>query len=416
MWNLNYEKVNFILVTLLFSIFFIRESTGGANFIFFITIIIFTINILKNKFTYKILIDQYQIMVLVFASYCILTSMWAKASSNSISSGLAIVKILISLSIVYGIYSKYLFSTYKLLKIIMYSGYLISIYALYYYGLTEIINCILVGKRLPNAFANINSISIIGVFSILIYIFCYIFGYMKIKYILLNIFPLLIILGGGSKKALIALIMGSLLLFLFRYKKKSFIKKILYSGMIVILGGIFFKGILTLPIFENLNNRMQGMLALITHSGEIDNSTRLRQGFIEVGIEQFKKTPILGIGMDNTFLISTQVKKGFETYLHNNYIEILIGGGILAFILYYSIFGYILLKFWRYRKVSDSTTKMCLILLLLLLILDYGMVSYYYKSTYFYFMIFFLEIRRLKKKERYYRMKKLSYIGGEKRK
>ena len=113
-------------------------------------------------------------------------------------------------------------------------------------------------------------------------------------------------------------------------------------------------------------------------------------------MQQFYKTPILGIGMGNSLELLASVGQR-RTYLHCNFVEILASGGIIGFVIYYCIYVKLLGGLWKYRKYRSQTTNLCIVLLLLMLIMDYGMVTYYDKQQYLYFMCFFLQLELLKK-------------------
>ena len=83
-------------------------------------------------------------------------------------------------------------------------------------------------------------------------------------------------------------------------------------------------------------------------------------------------------------------------YLHNNFAEVLAGGGLVGFIIYYSIYIYIFVHFIRYRRYATMETAICATLLIMALVEDYASVTYYAKETYFYLMLGFLETEKLK--------------------
>ena len=84
-------------------------------------------------------------------------------------------------------------------------------------------------------------------------------------------------------------------------------------------------------------------------------------------------------------------------YLHNNFAEVLAGGGLVGFTIYYSIYAYIFVSFIRYRKYSTMETAVCATLLVMALVEDYANVTYYSKETYFYLMLGLLETERLRR-------------------
>ena len=94
---------------------------------------------------------------------------------------------------------------------------------------------------------------------------------------------------------------------------------------------------------------------------------------------------------------------GYENYVAScitsfgNYVEILAGGGLVGFLIYYSFYCYVFGSFIRYRRYCSIETFICAVLLVMLLVDDYANVTYYLKDTYFYLMIGAFEAEKLKR-------------------
>ena len=156
---------------------------------------------------------------------------------------------------------------------------------------------------------------------------------------------------------------------------------------------------MSLKVLSGIETRMEGVIALITGRGIIESSALLRYKYIKLGIDIFKKNPVFGVGMGNARLFVAN-NYGHDSYLHNNYVELLADGGVFGFIIYYYIYYIIikdLIKYFRYR---EKYTVVVIVLVLMQLIMDYGSVSYYYKNAIFYFLIFFICIRKMKERKR----------------
>jgi O-antigen ligase len=104
-----------------------------------------------------------------------------------------------------------------------------------------------------------------------------------------------------------------------------------------------------------------------------DGSTTKRLEFIIEGIVLFFKKPLFGYGADNFRVIIAPIL-GVSTYSHNNYIELLVNGGIIGFLLFY--FSYFVLILEAFSKKLD---KFLLIIMILFLIADMATVSLYSK-------------------------------------
>ena len=83
---------------------------------------------------------------------------------------------------------------------------------------------------------------------------------------------------------------------------------------------------------------MESIVNYLTGTGYIDHSTAVRDQMRRVGLQVFKENPIVGIGFGNTYLYGVED----YSYFHDNYVEVLSSGGILGFIIYYGMYGYII--------------------------------------------------------------------------
>ena len=203
-----------------------------------------------------------------------------------------------------------------------------------------------------------------------------------------------------SRKALLMMVIGILLVLISRnLSSGKLVRNIIKIIIIIVIALLVLKTLSGMEIFSGINQRMEYLVAMFTGKGEIGNSAMLRQQLIDLGIEMFKKHPILGIGIGCPHIIAGQVLN-FDAYLHNNFIEVLAGGGIIGFLLYYGAYGYLIVKFYKLRKMGTKIYSLCIILLLICLFREYAMVSIYDKSTYFYFMIYFMEVDKLKQIKR----------------
>lgn len=112
----------------------------------------------------------------------------------------------------------------------------------------------------------------------------------------------------------------------------------------------------------------------------VGESAYLRSFFINESIDVIKQNPLDGIGVRNSkyYLVPPNYKaKGLDvgTYSHNNYIEIMLSGGIYTFLLYYIpilIAMYILRKKRRYSNLANYL----FLLGLYKFFIDFGSVNY----------------------------------------
>jgi len=199
----------------------------------------------------------------------------------------------------------------------------------------------------------------------------YLVNYYQKKSLYLIIMPLITVgLFTGSKKAFIAIILGlSLLMF---FTSRGFIKKLkmIIISIVVFLILLFIS--FNVPFFYDvIGSRIEAAVLYANNSG-IDKSTLTRQAMINEGIELFVRNPILGYGINNFNELTT-----FKGYSHNNFIELLLGSGLIGTLIYYSLpIGLLIYSIIKSIKNSNVEYSIVAVLLIIILFLDIANVSY----------------------------------------
>lgn len=128
--------------------------------------------------------------------------------------------------------------------------------------------------------------------------------------------------------------------------------------------------------------RIERIIMVFTSPGDLrtGESAYLRSYFIRESMPVIKSNLISGIGLMNSkfYLIPPHLKKigaSIGTYSHNNFIEILLSGGVIAFIAYYVPFIVSIIKLWRKRQRSNLANYL-IVLGLYKLFIDIGSVTY----------------------------------------
>jgi O-antigen ligase len=391
------EKKNWIIqilmIILVASFYIFEDSSFGSIILLGVTAAIFGVMAMEYKMKIPFKIEAFHIHILVFAAFCFASSLWAENAGYAVEKGITLIEILICMSVVYSYYSVKNNAVDQLLIALMWAGFVVVIYSYIYYGLDMISNVLLLGQRLDNGFTNINSVGMISGIMIIISIYKVIYD-KKIVYLLFDIPGFILILATGSRKALVLTIMGSIMIFVLKNLSANFLKSAIKITAIAIVAFLLIRWMISLDVFSGIDERMQGLIALVTGKGTVDHSALVRLNYIHLGIDIFKKNPIFGIGMGNARIYAASVY-GSDAYLHNNYVELLANGGIVGFIIYYSIYFDIVKKIVSKFRYRDKKLALIIVLLIMLLIMDYGMVSYYSKNTIFYFLIFFMYINEL---------------------
>lgn len=114
------------------------------------------------------------------------------------------------------------------------------------------------------------------------------------------IFPFVLLYYTASRKAILMTILGVSLFYYLKYPNKKI------RNIIVISLGIYIVFELMInneALYNTIGWRMKGALALFNNRGQIDSSTLLRKRYIDIGIDAWKKSPILGYGIANFSII-----------------------------------------------------------------------------------------------------------------
>lgn len=143
------------------------------------------------------------------------------------------------------------------------------------------------------------------------------------------------------------------------------------------------------------------MVAMIlgdTSAADASSMTRFR--LIAWGMEWFREKPWTGHGMDNYRMVLHQYHPDYPLsyYAHNNYVELLVDGGIIGLILYYWNYVAVFIRGIKYRKNIEKNDMVFIGMLLALMINEYGLVSYYDKYIQILFALIWVVIEMLKRK------------------
>lgn len=320
---------------------------------------------------------EYKMWMLGFLLFILLSTIW------SIDPWLTIYALIINVFPIFCLtysLSRYINSYDRLidiLQLIYLSGLISLIYLFLFVDLSQI-----AGNRIGDAMMdeeladtwNVNAIGMNLSLSILI-------GYLVIKYrnikilwlvwTVISIAMLVTIMLTGSRKALLLIMLPFLIFALYDYKK-HFLKAIL---MVVAALGFVWLALNVEFFYDIVGRRIEDLINMVTgnETGREDNS---RMVLIMLGLDWFSESPFVGYGMNCFRVLSNIVPRfaGKNFYAHNNYIEILVGGGIVGFCVYYS---YVILLLRRIIGHSRVYFRYAAICLSIVLVMDFAQVSYY---------------------------------------
>lgn len=385
-----------VITVFLFSTFVLFETYAWGKFVFLVAAAAIYILGLIERGNTGIRMDAFVWLNLVFIMYVLLTAFWAEEPESTMIMTRSLIRTFACAYIVY-LYFVEEKDISRLLRIVMWAGYVIALYSLMFYGIDELLRA---GRdssfRIENYFSNVNTIGLYCALSCMVQMNEFLEK--RNRWTVLLLIPTLIVIGATqSRKALLFLIVGIITSFIIKNQEETFVKKIFkgFAGCAIVVFVIY--ALFQLDIFAGVKERMQMMFNSFIGKGKIDASTLERKKMIKIGVEEFFKHPIGGIGIANSYLITLKYL-GRETYLHNNFVELLACGGIFALIFYYAIYAYLFYSLWKYRSEGRKQAMFFAVWLLIMLILDYGNVSYYSKDQNFYLMIHFINIENLKRK------------------
>lgn len=179
----------------------------------------------------------------------------------------------------------------------------------------------------------------------------------------------------GSKKALVIVLIGIIVLQIM-YSKNIFgtIKYIILAACLV--AGSYYLIMNNAFLYSVIGSRVEGLLNGLQYGVSFaDASTKERMILIQYASERWKERALLGHGINSFASVIGYTGYGaVNLYVHNNYLEILFGLGIIGTVIYYMIFA---INLFHLKRVEVSGfIKLSILMLAILLFLDSAMVSY----------------------------------------
>lgn len=216
---------------------------------------------------------------------------------------------------------------------------------------------------------NANIIALLSGVSYIIFLY----EYIKIKknsILLLMIWLILIILLSGSRKGFFSIVIGTTLMLYMLNPNKIFKNIFILSIGILVLYLIVMK----IPLFYSIiGNRVESYIQIVLGSDIKESSTNTRALYIIRGWSYFLDKPWTGYGLDCFRYLSGS----FGTYSHNNYIELLVSGGIPSLFLFYFFRIVVIIKLFVDSHKDKSIVTLLFVIATIITVLEYGFVDYY---------------------------------------
>lgn len=371
--------------------------------------------LLKEGKKFRLRIELYHVFIAVFICVCYVSGISALDSASSYITSGYVLRMFICMSVFYYYYEKQQ-SINPLLQAIKWGGYLLAYLSLIGYNPRNIIDILLNGGRVYNEFMchigdsynikglfygifspNINYLGMQIAIAAVIGVFDIVYQRKNLVVETIAILPalLLVAVSGGKMNYLIVFL--GVCCILLQKTKHSSVKVTLQRWSLLLVGAVTVVMVLSyVPSFRTTLDRFVNIAQnLLNANSNMPQDQRITM--IQIGLREFLKNPIIGIGIDNSYLILEQAI-GRSTYFHCNYVELLAGVGVLGTCVYYMVYVYALYQFWKYRDQKDIFTNICIILLIISLVADVAIVTYSIRLTYLYSALLFIQVKKLKNK------------------
>lgn len=215
---------------------------------------------------------------------------------------------------------------------------------------------------------NANQIGVCCSYSILLLLFSS--GKKQKKWVILLGVPMFAVaLLTGSKKALLTLVLGILLLAI--AKAKSIGRMVLYIAGAIVGAVVLVIAIYQIDfLYQIIGKRLDGLWGYLLN-GSGDKSTYSRGVMVKLAVDTFKTHPFTGIGLHNFKQINP-----YGLYAHNNFAEMLSCLGLIGFLSYYIVIGRELIACVSSFRRKTGMNRLAVVLLVCFFANEYATVSY----------------------------------------
>lgn len=186
------------------------------------------------------------------------------------------------------------------------------------------------------------------------------------------------IMTGGRKAVLLPICFLALYMIITSKNSFKLIKRVFFIAMLIVI--IIILCMKVEFLYDIFGYRLEGLLYSIFKIGnpnaETITSDLGRASLAINGIKLFLNKPLIGYGLSMSLDLNYLSGLGY-LHCHNNFVEMLVSGGIIMFIVYYWIYIYIFSNFFKLSKYDNTNlSKFFISFLIVNLISDVGTTSY----------------------------------------
>lgn len=391
------KDVIFFIALILFVSSYVVDLPAGIGIAYIgLLLVILTITYAYyNSHKIPLRLTALEVFVSLFVIFCLLSTLWAVNRTYAMSRCIGLIEMLAILFVLSIVFYEDV-DVDSLLRVIMVGYYFVVGYVLIRFGIGDSLSLLLSGERIPNFILNSNVLGACSAYSLLLTLY-YFTKRERNSWIFLSVFSIIGLVVSGSRKAIVIIVIGAILYFTLinlGAKKGMAIIKI-FASILSLIIVIYFLS--RLSVFSGVNDRIVEMINGLIGQGVTDSSTITRMRLKQVGFDLFRTHWLKGVGIDNPGIFGGLAFQREYYYLHDNYVELLAGVGIIGFVLYYLPFLIIAIRYIRYRDFNDKEYDICVALLFVWLIMDYGIVTYSFIGTYFFLLAFWMESEKMKR-------------------
>ena len=339
------------ITVLLFQLCVIANNVFGMDEKLFmvskvVMLLFFGVMLFRILYKGKVRYNHILLLPILFTIYCVATALWAYYPSEVMSQMVTQIQLFLLLLFTFWGMSDGITTT-DYLNAVNASGFGMMVYMLVNAGgPVQYFNAMLSGERMGGGYANPYGM-VFGNAALSAAYYMILKG--KKKHVFSIILFTFFALSSASRKAMLMVVVGIIAMVVMHYGWRRIYWTVLVAAALMLL----LPYVLQLPYFGEIGERFANLL-----SGKQDGSDVERVRMMEYGWELFKEKPIQGYGLANFKRLYYYI-----TYSHNNYIELLVSGGVVALVLYYLMHLVPIAGMLMGRRKGEKLPEMHLMLL-----------------------------------------------------
>ena len=331
--SLTINKIVIFLFLIIYCGCYYQQYLLFISFSYLLLVCTFIYNLVMHK---KIIYVRFVLTSIVFLLYSVFSALWANKFDLSYNASIQLAK-----SSLFAMLFITLIDSKENFRWALFSFSLAGVvYSMLYVQNVDIASLgadrITTNENSDSILPNVNTVGLFLSLSFVYFFYSY-FYRKKSYFLLIAAVSFIIIFLLRARKSIVSLAI-CILMMLYKLNSSARIKIILLSLLFISLLFVY----IPTEYLSFVSERLAQLNFFSNQINELDESDANRILLLKSGFFYGMDSPILGNGY-YSFSQLLLKEYGFATYSHNNFIEIFVGGGIIGFTLYYSLY-YIVLK------------------------------------------------------------------------